>query len=190
MDDYWKGREHALAALRANASFAKAVDEGQRIQDAAPLLTAAEAPAMFWCATVWGRWGELKGILRVALDIPKVKGLQQRLLEVAEDYYQAGAHRFFSAYYEAIPEFAGQDLAVSKAHCDRSLELAPGHPENHIICAQYYAVHVKDRALFERLLNEVLAMPLDEASPYYFEHLVAKEDAREMLGKVGELFDE
>lgn len=187
---FWKGKEHAFSALRRNGTFAAALDGGATIPEAVIHLGEADAPAMFWCATDWARWGELKGILRVALDIPKVRGLQERLLAVAERYYEGGAHRFFAAYFVAIPEFAGQDFSRARAHCERSLEIAPDHQENRILCAEYAAVALKDRPWFEALLGTVLASAPDPTSPYHFEAFVAVEDARRLSAKADELFAE
>lgn len=190
MDHFWKGKEHAFSALRRNAEFAAALDGGATVPESVHLLTARDAAAMFWCATDWARWGELKGILRVALDIPKVRGLQERLLAVAEDYYEGGAHRFFAAYFVAVPAFAGQDYNRARAHCERSLEIAPAHQENRILCAEYVAVALKDRPFFGTLLDAVLASTVDPTSPYAFEHFVAIEDARRLRDHAGELFSE
>jgi tetratricopeptide (TPR) repeat protein len=187
---YWKGKQVAWDAMMMSPDFAAGIEAGEKIQDAVKKTDATWVDAAYWCALNWARWGEQKGILRVALDIPKVKGVNEHILEIAEDYYKAAVHRFFGAFWVEIPPFAGQDVPRSKAHFERAIELAPEWTENQVNYAGYYATHVRDRELFERLLNEVIEAPIPEGPPYRFEYLVARVDAEELLAQIDDLFDE
>jgi hypothetical protein len=187
---YWRGRECGWDALMVrNAAWREAIEGGTRIPDAVHLLTADDAPAAFWTATNWSRWGELKGILRVALDIPKVKAANQRILEVAEDYYAAGVHRFFGAYWVAIPSFAGKDSEKGKLHFERGISMFPDHLETAVMYADYYARDTQDKELFVRLLQGVIDATPDPAGTYYFEDMAAQADAARLLAEADAIFD-
>lgn len=188
---YLQGREHAWDALRANPKWAAAMDEGVRFQDAVPLLTAADVGPLYWGSLNWSRWGEIKGILRVAMDIPKVRAAMEHCLSLSEDYYEAAVHRFFSAFFAALPGFAGQDVPRAEAHAKRARTLAPRHTENQITEADYLATHHRDRARYLALLDEVLAQELPaEDDPFYFELMVAKWDAERKKANVDRVLPE
>ncbi len=183
------GKQHGLAALDSNAAWTEALEGGAKLQDCVHLLKAEDVGPLYWAGLNWSRWGEIKGILRVALDIPKVRAMMERSHELSEDYYQAAPHRFFSAFFTALPGFAGQDVPRAEEHAKRAKELAPGHTENEITEADYLAAHHKDRARYERLLNQVLQTPLPPVEdPYYFEHLVARRDAERLLADADKRF--
>ncbi len=191
MATYLLGRDHALAALRRNAAFAAARDEGTKLKDAIPLLEAEDVGPLYWAALNWSRWGEMKGILRVALDIPKVRAAMEHCHGLSEDYYEAAVHRFFSAFFAALPPFAGQDIERAEAHALRAREIAPRHMENQITEADYLATHHRDRARYQSLMAEVLAQPLPpESDPFYFELLVARWDAERKLADLDRILPE
>ena len=183
------GKQHGLAALDANAAWAEALAGGAKLQDSVHLLEAADVGGLYWAGLNWSRWGEIKGILRVALDIPKVRAMMERSHALSEDYYQAAPHRFFSAFFTALPGFAGQDVPRAEEHAKRAKEIAPGHTENEITEADYLAAHHHDRGRYERLLNLVLETPLPPVEdPYYFEFVVARRDAERLLADTDRRF--
>jgi len=189
MEIYWKGKQVAWDAMMMDPGFAGGIEDGDKVQEAIHKASVEYVDAAYWCALNWSRWGEQKGILRVAMDIPKVRGVNEWILENGEDYYMAAVHRFFGAFFAEIPPFAGQDLDRSLAHFNRAIELFPEWPENQVNQALYHAPKVDDRETFEALLNYVVALDIPEDSPYRFEFIVARADAEELLARVDDLFD-
>jgi tetratricopeptide (TPR) repeat protein len=189
MGTYWKGKQSAWDAMMMDPGFAEGIEEGEKIQVAIHRASVESVDAAYWCALNWSRWGEQKGILRVAMDIPKVRGVNEWILEQAEDYYMAAVHRFFGAFFAEIPSFAGQDFDRSLAHFERAIELFPDWPENQVNQAFYHSPKVNDRQTFEDLLNYVIALEIPEGSPYRFEYIVARVDAEELLARGDDLFD-
>jgi hypothetical protein len=118
-----------------------------------------------------------------------VRGLNDRILEVGEDYFKGAVHRFFGAFFVEVPQFAGQDVERAKAHFMRAMELAPGWTENEVNYAWYYARRTDNKELYVELLTTVLETPIPEDSVFRFEYLVARADAEEMLAQADELFD-
>jgi len=186
---YWKGKQVAWDAMMMDPGFAGGIEAGDKIQEAIHKASVEFVDAAYWCALNWSRWGEQKGILRVAMDIPKVRGVNEWILEHAEDYYMAAVHRFFGAFFAEVPPFAGQDLDRSLAHFERAVELFPDWPENQVNQALYHSPKVDDRQAFEDLLNYVIGLEIPEDSPYRFEYIVARADAEELLAQVDDLFD-
>jgi tetratricopeptide (TPR) repeat protein len=189
MEIYWKGKEVAWDAMMMDPGFAGGISEGDKVQEAIHKASIEFVDAAYWCALNWSRWGEQKGILRVAMDIPKVRGVNEWILEHGEDYYMAAVHRFFGAFFAEVPPFAGQDLDRSLAHFNRAIELFPDWPENQVNQALYHSPKADDRETFESLLNYVIALDIPEDSPYRFEFMAARADAEELLARVDDLFD-
>jgi len=188
MATYWQGKQAAWDAMMMDPGFASGIEAGDKIQVAIHDASPEFVDAAYWCALNWSRWGEQKGILRVAMDIPKVRGVNEWILEHAEDYYMAAVHRFFGAFFAEIPSFAGQDLDRSLAHFERAIELFPDWPENQVNQAFYHSPKVEDRETFEELLNYVIALEIPEDSPYRFEYIVARADAEELLARIDDIF--
>lgn len=187
---HFEGRERGMDCLRQNPGFAGALRvNANDLQAAVKRLGKKEVPALFWTASNWGRWGELKGVLTVALDIPKVRILVERVGQLDQRYYGGGPHRFLGAYYASIPTFAGKSREKSRHHFERAISIAPDYLENRLLFARYYAVDAQDRALFERELKAVIETPPDEDSPYHLPNERAREEAARWLSRVDELFE-
>ena len=188
MVHFWAGKQHGWDAMMMDPGFAGGIERGEKIQEAVLHAAPESIDAAYWTALNWSRWGQQKGLLRVAMDIPKVRGVNQWILDTGEDYYKAAVHRFFGAFFAEIPPFAGQDLERSLAHFERSVEMFPEWPENPLNQALFHSPKVGDRETFERLLLWVLEQEPPEGSPYRFEYMVAHADAEELLAQIDDLF--
>jgi hypothetical protein len=122
-------------------------------------------------------------------DIPRVLAMMQRVLELDEGYFFAGAHVFFGAFYASRSRALGGNPERAKAHLDRALELAgPDMLVVRLFVADPYAVHIQDRALFETELRRILDTPEDRAPDHRLLNQVAKARARLLLERADELF--
>jgi hypothetical protein len=61
------------------------------------------------------------------------------------------------AYFAAVPEFAGGDLARSRDHFQASLDRAPEYLGTYVLMAELYATRAHDEGLFRTALDAVLA---------------------------------
>ncbi|MEW6777485.1 MAG: TRAP transporter TatT component family protein [Bdellovibrionota bacterium] len=185
-DAYRLGRDYALKGLEANGMMRDVLQKSGDLQDAIAFSTKDDLGAMYWAAINWGRWGEIEGILKLGLAIPKIKALNERVLELDESYSEYGVHRFFGAYWVKVP--IGKDLEKSKWHFERSIEKAPHILLGKVMMAEYYAQAMDDRPLFVNLLSEVLAVPEDPADPFILMNRGARRRAKELLGQVDDIF--
>jgi tetratricopeptide (TPR) repeat protein len=185
---YFKGRDYGLRALKTNDRFARAMDSGASYQAAVGLVDADYADALGWTAASWGRWGELMGVTKVAMDIPKVKAIVERARKLNPGTNFGGPHRFLGAYYLKIPKFAGQNPKLAKKHFLKAIEIAPSFLENRLLYAEYYATYADDQTLFKEQLEMIIKAADDTTVPYRLENLVAKKRAAEMLKNVDKYF--
>jgi tetratricopeptide (TPR) repeat protein len=186
-----KGREYGLRALGQNAEFRAAYEKDNDMAKQVPKLGEADAGAMLWTGLNWAKWGELYGIIRAAIDIPKVKALLDRVNEVSPKYECNAADRFFMGYWVAIPGFAGRDPNKSKAAYERAMKMSPEcMPAHNVIFASYYAKDAEDQALFTKLLEESQNAPEDAPeSPVRLLNNLAKLDGKRWLERSKEIFE-
>ncbi|MBI3074090.1 MAG: hypothetical protein HYY84_18425 [Deltaproteobacteria bacterium] len=185
---FFKGREYGLRALATNARFARAMESGAKYQAAVELVDADHVEALLWTASNWGRWGELMGVTKVAIDIPKVKAIVDRARKLNPGANFGGVHRFLGAYFLKIPKFAGQNPKRARQHFLKAIQIAPNFLENRLLYAEYYATYADDQALFKEQLEFIVKAADDASVPYRLENMVAKKRAAEMLKNVEKYF--
>ena len=150
---------------------------------------AADAPALFWTGNAWLSYIQQSlddpGAL---LDLPFAVALMERVRALDEHYYHDGVHAFFGLYYASTPRDLGGRPDDSRREFETALQ-ATGRRllVYQVMYAHAYAVMMQDRALFRRLLEEVIAA----ADVYPEERLtnqVAKRRAMRYLAQIDDLF--
>lgn len=176
--------ERALAA--SNPGFKSRVVRGDKVEEAIQMVGREGLEAMYWYAVNLGKWSRAKGLAALLGNKDRVKAVMTRALELDERFFHGAPHRYFGAYWSLVP--VGRDLDKSKEHFEKSLAIAPNYAGTKVLMAESYAVKKQDRALFKRLLDEVLAMPDDAIPELVPETRMEKEKARELLAQMEELF--
>jgi tetratricopeptide (TPR) repeat protein len=171
-----------------NAEFRAQVTAGKPVEQAASALTQEDVEAAYWYATNLGKWARAKGFATTLGNKDRIKGVMDRVLALDPEFFHGAPHRYFGAFYAVAPGFAGGDMNKSKEHFDKSLQIAPDYVATKVLMAEVYATKKDDRALFERLLDEVLATSDDVLPGLEPETKAEKEKARELKAKVTELF--
>lgn len=185
---YAKGRDYAIRALAHNDAWRRAYERDSRLKEHMTLLGPDDARAVYWVAVNWGQLANLSGMLRAALDISKIKLLMQFVTHAMPTYYGNAPDRFYIAYWLSLPRIVGRSADKSKAAYERAANGSPECLANDVLYAAYYATEVHDRALFERVLRNVLAAPTDDRSPLKLSNGLAKAWARDYLARADELF--
>ena len=189
---YLRGRDYALRvlALRHDVFAAPLTANPTTLRTNLEHLQKGDVPALFWAAYGWAgaiRWSLDRP--EMLSDIPRVLAMMQRVLELDEGYFFAGAHVFFGAFYASRSRALGGNPERAKVHLDRALELAgPDMLVVRLFVADPYAVHIQDRALFETELRRILDTPEDRAPDHRLLDQVAKARARLLLERADELF--
>jgi tetratricopeptide (TPR) repeat protein len=176
--------ERSLLAL--SPDFKKRMQAEEKVEDAIQVVDKDGLPGMYWYAVNLGKWSRAKGLAALLGNKDRVKGVMTRALALDETFFHGAPHRYFGAYWALLP--VGRDLDKSREHFERSLAIAPGYAGTKVLMAENYAVKKQDRALFSRLLDEVLAMPDDAIADLVAETRFEKDKARELKAKIDELF--
>lgn len=189
-----RGRDRALTRLGvpfpANPVFlcAVALPIIQKATEEAGLGESERVIAgIFWAGNNWGKWldtlPEGQRISRGFGDLPCVQSSFERSLELDETFFAAGPHRALGSLLSQLP---GPNLGQVRAHFERAIDLAPDYLENKADLACGYAVKAGDRALFDRLVEEVLQAPIGDR--YIFWNRRAQRFAQDLKERAEELF--
>jgi len=161
---YKKGKEFGLAVLNRNAAFEKALTKDHdTFKKALKTFGRSKIPALFWTAFNWGSWINLNKDSPMAIaEFPKAEAIMYRVLELDPNYHYSGPRLFFGVAFGSRPKMFGGDPAKSKDFFEKALAAYKRKfLMTQVMYAQTYAVQNQDRALFDSLLNEVIATKPD-----------------------------
>jgi tetratricopeptide (TPR) repeat protein len=136
---------------------------------------------IFWLATLRGKYGEARGVLKSLFLVKPIMKGYRKVLELDPELEGGGAHRALGRVYYKLPGFAGGSKKKSLEHLLKSKEICPSNPLTRIYLADtYLALKEKEKARQE--LKELLNM---EPDPRWIpETKELKELAKEMLKKI------
>lgn len=174
--------------LAINPEFAAAMDGGKSAEESAGLLGKEDVPCMYWSASSLGKWARMQGIATLLKHKGTAYAYISRVTELDPGYFFGAADRYWGAYYAALPSFAGQDLAKSAEHFDKSMQRSPEYLGTKVLKAEIWAVKTQNTAAFDTLLGEVLAAEIESSPEILPENQAARARARELQGMKGDLF--
>ena len=121
-------------------------------------------------------------------DLPAVRALLARALELDEDYDRGSLHSAFITL-EALPDYLGGSPERAREHFDRAVELSNGlDAAPFVTFASSVSVAAENSAEFRRLLERALAIDPDEDTSLRLLNLVNQERARVLLDHIDDLF--
>ncbi len=178
--------ERGLAA--ASPRFKSEVTSGLTVEQAIKNVSPEALESMYWYASNLGKWSRAKGFATTLGNKDKIRAVMGKCLEIDPKFFHGGPHRYFGAFYSVAPSFAGGDLNKSKEHYEKSLEIAPDYLGTKVLMADTLATKKQDRAMFDKLLDEVLAADPNKIPEIAPEMKVEQEKAKELKAKANDLF--
>lgn len=122
-------------------------------------------------------------------QIPKIKALLVRAVELDEGYFYATAHVILGALYGSVGPMLGGDAKRARKHFERALELTKRRfLLVQVMYAKTLAVQTQDRKLFDALLDEVNKADINILVEQRLTNMVAKRQASRLRAKANELF--
>ena len=145
-------------------------------------------PALFWTAAAWA--GELSlvenQLFRIG-EVPVVRALLTRALALDEAWAEGTLHEAMIAL-EGLPVIAGGSPARAREHFNRAVALSEGNSAfAYVTLASSVAAPAKDRAEFDRVLKQALAVDLNRKPSLRLANLVAQKRARFLLANAERL---
>jgi TRAP transporter T-component len=147
----------------------------------------ADAKPLFTLAQSWLGWIKANSDDFVAVaELPRAQVLLERVLVLNPD--DADAHLYMGILETVRPPALGGRPEEGRKHFERAIEIGKGADlAAKVAFAESYAKLLFDRELHDRLLNEVIAAPV-EAPGRTLQNVMAKERARALLAGADEYF--
>ncbi len=186
---YLRGRGYCLRAMdeRFGPGTAQAL-----LQDPAAVVARArrdDVPLLYWTAASWGAAISL-ALDRpdLAIDFPTVRALADRALAL-DPAWNRGAVEELLITLDSLPEALGGKPERARQHFARAVEIQQGlSPGPYVALATGVAVAAQDRAEYQRLLEQALAIDPEQDPSNRLVILITQRRARVMLDRIGERF--
>ncbi len=185
---YLRARGYGLRGLEVkHAGFEQALRKNPKA--AVKSATASDVPLLYWTAAAWG------SAISVSKDDPAlvsdqiiVEALIDRALELDEDFDRGAIHGVLISYEMARQGVTGDPALRSKKHFDRAMKLSGGKLASPLVSfAESVSVQNQNRAEFQALLDQALAINPDAVPESRLQNLVAQRRARWLLSRVDDL---
>jgi len=161
----------------------------ERFQGRLELVRKRHVPLLHADGVTWAIWIQARSSDWAAIaELPRVKAIMQRIVAVDETYDHGSAHLYLGIMETLLPQTLGGKPEVGRAHFERAIELSGGHDLTvKVEYARRYARMTFNRALHDRLLNEVLSAPA-AAPGLTLSNTLAKREARQLLQSADSYF--
>jgi len=207
--DAMESRDISAAAnlrLRARGLYLRGRDYGLRgLELAHPGITAAlkdkpksalracqpeEVRLLYWTAVSWAAAiASAKDDPALIADLPIVEALIDRALELNEAFDHGAIHSFLITYEMSRAGVSGDPVARSRQHFDRAMSLSDNAQAGPLLAyAEAVCVQQQDRARFQSLLQQALAIDVNARPEFRLVNLLMQRRARWLLGRIDELF--
>ena len=187
---YLRARDYCLSSLEL-----KYAGLGDDLRDdpasALAVAGAEDVEVLFYLSAAWGL--AISNALDqpdLIGDLPVVRALLERALELDEDYGQGSIHGALITV-ESLPPQLGGSPERAREHFERAVELSDGlDAAPYVTLALGVSVPEENRAEFEDLLNRALAIDPDEDTSRRLLNVVNQRRAVLLLDRVDDLFFE
>lgn len=186
---YLRARDYGLRGLETkHRGFSVSLHESPRA--AARTAKAGDVPLLYWTAVAWGAAIALaKDRPDLVAQQPQVEALIDRAYELDPDYEHGVIDQFLISYESARQGAKGHFAARCREHFDRAVALSNGQLASpYVAYAETVSVQMQNRAEFEMLLKQALAVDPDSRAEWRLSNLVMQRRARWLLSREGELF--
>ncbi len=186
---YLRARDYGLRGLAVtHANFASALHADPRA--AARACTVADVPLLYWTAASWAAAISIKkDRADLIAELPQAEALLDRALTLDETFDHGAIHSLLITYEMARTGATGDPVARSRAHFDRAVALGGGHEASPLLAfAEAVCVQQQDRAQFEALLRQALAIDTDARPASRLVNLLMQRRARWLLAQIDDLF--
>lgn len=186
---YLRGRDYGLRGLElAHPGLGAKLRENPRA--AVKVCGSGDVRLLYWSAVSWAAAISLSKDDPVLIaELPLAEALIDRALELNESYDFGAIHGFLITYEMARPGGSGDPAIRSRQHFDRAMALTQGGQASPLVAyAEAVSVQKQDRAEFEKLLNQALAIDVNARPEWRLVNLVMQRRARWLIARIDDLF--
>lgn len=151
--------------------------------------TKADIPLMYYTAAAWGSAISLNtDDYELILDLPKVKKLINRCLELDNTWGNGQLHEFMISFAAGTATLGGS-LKAAERHFHQALEINKGHSAGtYVTAAEAIAIKQQEKAQFKEWLNKALAIDVDKYPDMRLMNVLAQDRARWLLDHIDKYF--
>jgi predicted anti-sigma-YlaC factor YlaD len=151
-----------------------------------------DVPLLYWSAAATGGLiGLSKDNPAAVAQVPMMEALIDRALELDEAWDAGSIHTFLISYELVRAQRSGDPVARARAHFERAVQLSAGHQAApYLALAESVSISRQDRAEFEGLLKQALAVDPNAVPERRLANLVMQRRARWLLSRTDQLFAE
>ncbi len=185
---YLRARDYGLRSLELESPGI-----GRRLEVAPETALVAfgvdEVPLLYWTGAAWGGTISLgKDRPELMADLPAVRALIERTLELDPDYDLGAAHSVM-VVLGALPEAMGGAPERARDHFEQAVALSRGLSAGpYVTLAKQVSVPAQDWREFQQLLEQALEIDPDREPSLRMMNLIVQDQARTLLGEIEELF--
>ncbi len=185
---YLRGRDYGLRGLALRNKGIAAQLQLEPVA-AASRIGVKDLPMLYWTAAAWGSAIALgKDRAELLADLPAVRSLIERGLAL-DEAYDGGAIHEAMIILEALPPAMGGSPERARSHFVRAVALSKGlRASPYVTMAQSVSVLTQNRAEFDQLLKQALAVDPDKDPTQRLATLVLQRRARMLLERENDLF--
>jgi predicted anti-sigma-YlaC factor YlaD len=145
---------------------------------------------LYWTAAAWGAAISLdKTNPALSADLPKVEALIRRAFELNAEFGAGILYDFMIVYEGGRPAAAGGSIDRARESLTRAVQLSSGRRAAPLVSfAETVDVAIQDRVEFKKLLDQALAVNIDDAPDQRLSNIIAQRRARWLLGRMDRLF--
>ncbi|MBI2500686.1 MAG: hypothetical protein HYW02_04325 [Deltaproteobacteria bacterium] len=189
---YTRGKQYALRYLeKKNRGLLEAMEKGlEPLRQELAGLKQKDVESLFWLALNWGNYINLtKDEVKSVSDLAIVETIMKRITELNPDFFYGGPNLFYGVYYASRPPMLGGNPEEAKKHFEKAEGATKGKfLMVYAIEAQFLAVQMQDKALFEGLLSKIEDASVDVLPEQRLANVLAKERARLLRSQIDSYF--
>lgn len=184
---YVRARNYCLRSLELK--YDGIAERLRQDPEAAVAVTDADdVEVLFLLSAAWGLAISNALTPELVADLPAVRALLERALELDEDYDRGSLHSALITI-EALPPELGGSSERAREHFDRAIELSEGLDAAPFVAfAAGVLVPAENRAEFQQRLDQALAIDPDEDTSLRLLNKVNQTRARMLLDHIDDLF--
>jgi hypothetical protein len=193
-DAYLKGRDLSLAELRRYSYFDQAFEDSlyQFKKALAYNFDKRNIQPLYWTAMNWFGYTVLDLNAQGARqDLQKIAAMLEFVARYDAACGNGTVYAVLGSIRSILNEEEGGDVERAKHEFDKAAEYSGNSLYAvQVMKARWLAVRIKDKAMFEKILKEVISSPIDRYPDRAFVNLSAQRKARLLLEAEKTLFPE
>lgn len=186
-----RARDYGLRAIDVNhKGFSQQLHSNPK--QVVGALNKSDVPAMYWTATAWAAAISIsKNDPDLVGDQSVVEALIDRALELDESYQSGAIHSLLISYEPARQGVTTTPESRARKHFERAIQLSDQQmAAPYVALAEAVSIQKQNRAEFESLLKQALAIDVDKKPQWRLANLIMQRRANWLLSRTTELFVE